>query len=134
MNTKELDHLILQLENYLECWKQFSHFISAARARKFTPDDEVQFLDVKSVLVQELELILSKVECANPSKEEVITVVSSAPSLRFLSELPEGSLRGIENQWHKVFIAWQSNLGMLKVKHRDLEGRSWFSKMVAKPA
>ena len=94
----------------------------------------MQFLDVKSVLVQELELILSKVDCTNPSKEEVITVVSSAPSLRFLAELPEGSLRGIENQWHKVFIAWQSNLGMLKVKHRDLESRSWFSKMVAKPA
>ena len=134
MNTKELDHLILHLENYLECWKQFSHFISAARSRKFTQDDEVQFLDVKSVLVQELELILSKVDCTNPSKEEVITVVSSAPSLRFLAELPEGSLRGIENQWHKVFIAWQSNLGMLKVKHRDLQNRSWFSKMVAKPA
>jgi hypothetical protein len=134
MTTKELDHLILQLENYLECWKQFSHFISAARTRKFTQDDEVQFLDVKSVLVQELELILAKVDYTSPTKEEVIAVVSSAPSLRFLAEMPEGSLRGVENQWHKVFISWQSNLGMRKVKQREVDGRSWFAKLVAKPA
>lgn len=134
MNTKQLDQLILQLENYLECWKQFSHFIGLARTKKFEPEEESQFLEVKSVLIQELELILSRVECAAPTKEEVHSVVSSTPSLRYLSELPEGTLRGIENQWHKVFIAWQSNLGQLKVKQRESEGRGFFARLVAKPA
>jgi hypothetical protein len=134
MNTKQLDQLILQLENYLECWKQFSHFINLARNKKFAPEDETQFLEVKSVLIQELELIMSRVECVSPTKEEVHSVVSSTPSLRYLSELPEGTLRGIENQWHKVFIGWQANLGQLKVKQRESEGRGFFARLMAKPA
>jgi hypothetical protein len=134
MNTKQLDQLILQLENYLECWKQFSHFISLARTKKFEPEDESQFLEVKSVLIQELELILARVECTSPTKEEVHSVVSSTPSLRYLAELPEGTLRGIENQWHKVFIAWQSNLGQLKVKQHAVDDRGFFARLMAKPA
>lgn len=134
MNTKQLDQLILQLENYLECWKQFSHFISLARTKKFEPEDESQFLEVKSVLIQELELILARVECTSPTKDEVHSVVSSTPSLRYLAELPEGTLRGIENQWHKVFIAWQSNLGQLKVKQHAVDDRGFFARLMAKPA
>lgn len=134
MNTKQLDQLILQLENYLECWKQFSHFIGLARTKKFEPEDESQFLEVKSVLIQELELILARIECTSPTKEEVHSVVSSTPSLRYLAELPEGTLRGIENQWHKVFIAWQSNLGQLKVKQHAVDDRGFFARLMAKPA
>ncbi len=134
MNTKQLDQLILQLENYLECWKQFSHFLGVSRTKQFESEEESQFLEVKSVLIQELELILARIECTSPTTEEVHSVISSAPSLRYLSELPEGTLRGIENQWHKVFIAWQSNLGQLKVKQRDLEGRGFFARLTAKPA
>jgi hypothetical protein len=134
MTTKQLDQLILQLENYLECWKQYSHFIGLARMKKFETEDESQFLEVKSVLIQELELILARIECASPTRDEVHSVVSSTPSLRYLAELPEGTLRGIENQWHKVFIAWQSNLGQLKVKQHDTEGRGFFARLMAKPA
>lgn len=134
MNTKQLDQLILQLENYLECWKQFSHFITLARSKKFEAEDESQFLEVKSVLIQELELILARIECTSPTKDEVHSVVSSTPSLRYLAELPEGTLRGIENQWHKVFIAWQSNLGQLKVKQRETDDRGFFARLMTKPA
>jgi hypothetical protein len=134
MTTKQLDQLILQLENYLECWKQFSHFLGLARTKKFEAEDESQFLEVKSVLIQELELILARIECTSPTKDEVHAVVSSTPSLRYLAELPEGTLRGIENQWHKVFIAWQSNLGQLKVKQRETDDRGFFARLMTKPA
>jgi hypothetical protein len=124
MRNKKLDQLIMQLENYLECWKQFNYFVNLARSKKFGTEDETQFLEIKSVLVQELELILSSVECASPTKEEVVAMVSGAPSIRYLSEMNEGALRGVENQWHKIFIGWQSILGQLKVQQRQLEGQS----------
>ena len=56
---KKLEHLIAQMENYLECWKQFNGFVNLARGKKFGVEDENQFLEVKSVIVQELELILA---------------------------------------------------------------------------
>ena len=121
-----LDQLIMQLENYLECLKQFNYFINLARLKKFSGEDENQFLEVKSVLVQELELILSSVECPSPTKEEVLALISSAPSVRYLSEMPDGVIRGLENQWHKIFIGWVSILGQIKVQQRNGDSRRSF--------
>ena len=132
MSKKKLDPLIHQMENYLECWKQFNNFITLARGKKFGPEDENQFLEVKSVMVQELELILSSMEISSPSKDEVHGLIGSAPSLRFLSEMNEGALRSVENQWHKIYIGWHSILGQLKVKQRDDASQSTFGSVFSR--
>lgn len=126
MSTKKMDLLIQQMENYLECWKQFNSFMNMARIKKFEPDDEVHFLEVKSLLVQELEIILSSVEVASPTREDVHALVGSAPSLRFLSEMNEGILRNLETQWHKIYIGWHAILGQLKVRCRDEDSKTSF--------
>ena len=130
MHNKQLDQLIVQLENYLECWKQFNYFVSVARGKKFSPEDENQFLEIKSIIVQELELITAAIECGSPSREEVHSLIGLAPSLRYLSESQEGNLRGIENHWHKVYVGFQAVLGQLKVKQRQLESQSFFSSLL----
>ncbi len=127
MNDIKVDQLVDQMENYLECWKQFNRFITLARDKRFSPEDDMQFLEVKSVLIQELELIYASIEPSSPSKEEVHALVASAPSLRYLSELNDGSLRNLENQWHKVYIGWHSILGQLKVQQRSQEPKSGFA-------
>jgi hypothetical protein len=126
MQNKKLDQLIDQTENYLECWKQFNYFINVGRGKKFSQDEELQFLETKSVLVQELELIMAAIEVSSPTREEIHGLVGSAPSLRFLSEQNEGALRNIENQWHKVYIGWHAILGQLKVKQREEESQGGF--------
>ena len=132
MKTAHLEQLILRLENYLECWKQFYSFAGMARAKKFGPDDEGQFLEIKSVITQELELLLASMDCGAISREDVHALITSGPSLRFLSELNDSALKNIENQWHKLFISWQSVLGQLKVRRQQLESKSlvssWFSR------
>ena len=99
MSNKKLDQLIMQFENFLECWKQFNSFVNLARGKKTSGEDEGQFLEIKSVITQQLELLYAAVEVPSPSKEEILNVVSSAPSLRYLSELNEGALRALENSW-----------------------------------
>ena len=116
MSNKKLSVLTQQMENYVECWKQFNNFVNLARTKKFGPEDESQFLETKSILVQELELIFAAVEVNSPTKEEVHTLIGNSPSLRYLSELNEGALRNVENQWHKIYIGWHSILGQLKVR------------------
>ena len=129
--TKRLEQLIAQMENYLECWKQFNQFVNLARGKKVTQEDENQFLETKSVLVQELEIILASVEVSSPTKEEVHTLIGNTPSLRYLSEMNEGALRNVENQWHKIYIGWHSILGQLKVRQRAEDTRSPLASLFA---
>ncbi len=127
MSNKKLDSLIQQMENYLECWKQFNHFVNLARAKRFGAEDENRFLEVKSVIIQELELILASVEVTSPSKEEIHMLIGNAPSLRYLSEMNDNALRNVENQWHKIYVGWHSVLGQLKVQQRAEASKTIFS-------
>lgn len=132
MNTKALEELVQHMENYIECWKQFNQFINIARQKKFSPEDENHFLEVKSVIIQELELILAAMEIASPTKDEVHALIASAPSLRFLAESQEGVLRNIETQWHRIYIGWHSILGQLKVQQQADDAKSPLSSMFGK--
>lgn len=111
--------MIAQVENYLECLKQFNQFLSRACDKKFNADEETQFLEIKSVLIQQLEMILAVVQTETMTRDDVHNMISTAPSLRALAEFNDGTLRGIESQWHKIYIAGQCILGQLKVKQRD---------------
>ena len=132
MSNKKLNILTQQMENYVECWKQFNNFVNLARTKKFGPEDESQFLETKSILVQELELIFAAVEVNSPTKEEVHTLIGNSPSLRYLSEMNEGALRNVENQWHKIYIGWHGILGQLKVRQREEESKSAFAGLFGK--
>jgi predicted NACHT family NTPase len=132
MAAKKLDQIVDQVENYVECWKQFNHFVTLARGKKFSPEDNNQFLETKSVLIQELELILASIEVASPTREEIHTVVGEAPSLRYVSELNEATLRNLENQWHKIYIDWHAILGQLKVRQRGEGAKSGLGSMFGK--
>jgi len=135
MSKTNVEQLILRMESYLECWKQFNTFMTMARHKKFTQEDENQFLEIKSVITQELELILSSIDCGPISREDVHTLIASGPSVRFLSEMSDNSLRAVENHWHKLFIGLQSILGQLKVRQQQMESKSlmhsWFGRKAA---
>ncbi len=136
MKTSKLDDLISQIEIYIENWKQLNHFINLARERRsaqdkkyFSPEEESQFLDVKSLLAQQLECILSYFPAETPpiSREEIFNVITPLTALRSTIEINEATLRGIENQWHKIFIQLQSILGQLKVQRQKIKSKSLFS-------
>ena len=97
MSQSKLDNLITQMESHLECWKQFNHYLVMAQAKRFEPEDESQFLEIKSAITQDLELILAAVESGAPSREDVHALLASCPSIRYLSEINENALRAVEN-------------------------------------
>lgn len=125
MHYKNLDEFILHLENYIECWKQFNHYVNLARDKKFAREDETQFLEIKSVIAQGLEAIIASTEKGGPKKEEVHALFANAPSLRYLADMPE-AVPTVEGQWHKVYLGLQSLLGQLKVQQNKTEkGSGW---------
>jgi hypothetical protein len=132
MKNQKLDQLVTQLENFLECWKLLNNFINLARGKKFGAEDENQVLEVKAIVVQELELISAAIEFPSPSREEVHNFIAAAPSLRYLSDSNEGALRALENQWHKIYVGFQAIVGQVKVKQREIEGQSFLTSMFKK--
>lgn len=134
MSRPNIDQLILRMESYLECWKQFNTFMTMARAKKFSQEDENQFLEIKSVLTQELELILSSIDCGQITREDIHSLIASGPSVRYLSEMNESNLRNVETAWHKLFISWQSILGQLKVQQGTVESKSFMGSLFGRRA
>lgn len=141
MSKKELDEMISNLELYVENWKQFYYFLNLARDRRASPDkkqftmeEENQFLDVKSLIVQQLESILSyfPAESSPINREEIFNVVTPVSSLRSMTEISDGALRGIENQWHKIFLTLQSLLGQAKIQRQRMESKSIFGSLFKK--
>jgi hypothetical protein len=126
MTSKDINQLITQIETHIECWKQFNHFIATARAKKFSQADDIHFLEIKSIIVQELELIYASIEIQSPTREEIHGLITNAPSLRYLSEMSEGALRGLETQWHKIYIGWHAILGQIKVQQRTEEAKNFW--------
>jgi hypothetical protein len=124
MSNEKLDQLVDQVENYIECWKQFNNFVTLSRGKKFSQDEDNQFLETKSVLIQELELILASVEVPSPTREEIHALIAEAPSLRYLSEMNDGALRNLESQWHRIYIGWHAILGQLKAHQRGEKSKS----------
>src|SRR5437870_1034551 len=112
--------IVVRVENHLESWRQIMHFIGLARGKKFDSADEDQFLELKGVIVQELEMILASIQCSSPLKDEVHAMMNNAPSLRYRGQLPDGALGNVEHQWHLIYIGWHAALGRLKVKHNTL--------------
>lgn len=132
MSANRVQDVIVRMENYLECWKQFNHYLGLARFKKFSLDDENQFMEIKSVITQELELILAVMDGSQVTREDVHSLMTAVPSMRFLSESNESVLRNIENQWHKLFIGWQSILGQMKVRQKQMENKGFFAALVGK--
>ncbi len=106
--------------------------MNVARLKKFDNEEENHFLEVKTVMIQQLELILASIEAGTPTKEEVMNLVGSAPSLRYLSEMNDSALRNLESQWHRLYIGWHSVLGQIKVQRQNQESKSLLSTIFEK--
>jgi len=132
MSNPKLDQLVDQVENYIECWKQFNNFVALARSKKFSQEEDNQFLETKSVLIQQLELIMAAIEVPSPSREEIHALITDAPSLRHLSEMNEGVLRNLESQWHRIYIGWHAILGQLKVRQQGESSKSGIGSVFGK--
>ena len=114
----QIENTISLVENYTECWKQLHHYIQLVRGKKFEREDEAQFLELKSLLAQQFELVLAAVESKSPTRDDVHKLLAESPSLKYLTEMDTDAIRMTEARWHKIYISLQSILGQLKVQQQ----------------
>ena len=120
MSYKTVEDFILHIEAHIECWKQFNYYVNLARDKKFTPEDEAQFLDLKSLITQGSEGISAAEIKIGPRKEEILSLFSATPSLRYLADMSD-TIPSVEGQWHRIYLSLQSLLGQLKVQQNKAE-------------
>jgi hypothetical protein len=118
MSAIPSDQLIARIEAHIECWKQFNNFAIAARAKKFRPEDESHFIELKKIIALDAEMIFNAIGDQLSAKGEAAALIGRAPSLRHLSETGRGDWHDIEDAWHKIYIGWHSVLGQIKIKQR----------------
>jgi hypothetical protein len=119
MSNKRAGQLIARIEGHIGCWKQFNYFVSLARAKKFGPEDESHFLELKKIIGLDLEMIFAELEIPSPGREETAALLGRAPSLGCLGEMGGGDLCDLENAWHKIYVGWHSVLGRIAVSRRN---------------
>jgi hypothetical protein len=125
MRDRKLEKNIGRLESLVEEWKQLSQFLDRGfQPQAPEPGDEAGFLELKSRIAQEYELLMTTLGTIAERDEKVLRLLNVAPSLQSLRELEEGMDKKVVGDWHAVFIAMQALLGRLKGRQATLAGVS----------
>jgi hypothetical protein len=121
MRDRNLERNIKRLEEFVELWKQLSQFLDRGfKQESFTPDEELAFLDLKSQIARQHEMLMAALGGVADRDDKALRLLNTVPSLQAFKELPEGMARKIASEWHGTFIAMQALLGRLGGRQEQL--------------
>ncbi len=127
MRDRRLEQNIARVEDFIEQWKQLSHFLDRGfQGETFADDEEASFLALKSSIAQDYELLMTTLGKEGERSERTLRLLNTVPSLQSVGELDEGANRRLTAEWHGTFLSLQSLLGRLKGRQVQLAGQSSF--------
>jgi hypothetical protein len=127
MRDRQLERNISRLEAFVQRWATLSQFLERAfQGSAFTPEDEAAFLQLKSQLAQEHEVLMTNLLTPSEREDRALRLLNLMPSLEALKDLPEGMPKKIATDWHSCYMAFQAWLGRLKGRQAQLAAISSF--------
>jgi hypothetical protein len=129
MRDRNLEKNIERVEAFVVLWKQLSQFLDRGfRGENFTDQEEAEFLELKSKIAQEHEVLMTVLGVAEDSMrdDKSMRLLNSVPSLQSFKDLPEGMGKKIASEWHTTFLALEALLGRLRGRKMQLAGISTF--------
>lgn len=128
MRDKRLENNIKRVEAFIEQWKHLSQFLDRGfQSAEFTAGEEAMFLELKSVIAREYEMMMTTITVDVERNEKVLRLLNGMPSLTELSQLPEGADKRLTAEWHSSYLWLQSILGKLRGRQEQLADISSFS-------
>src|SRR5438034_8402960 len=101
MRDRNLEKNIKRLEAFVERWRELGQFLDRGNSgMEFTPEDEAAFLDLKSAVAQEHEVIMTVIAEKNERDDRPLKLLNLLPSLQMFRDMPEGLPRKITTDWH----------------------------------
>lgn len=129
MRDTSLETQLRLLTLQTESWKKLHDFITYALDKSkpiISPEQESQFTDIRSILLQESEHVFSQLNLVAELSGKAMNVLQRASSIRGVRELSGDETRRLESDWNAVFTKVGVIQGQLKARRRELLGRSVF--------
>ena len=121
MRDRRLDKNIARVENFIDQWKQLSHFLDRGfQGDSFTDEEESAFLELKSKIAQEHELLMTTLGSESERTDRALRLLNIVPSLQSIGELEDGANRRLTTEWHTTYLSLQALLGRLKGRRLQL--------------
>jgi hypothetical protein len=127
MRDPRLEKNIKRVEAFIERWRQLSQYLDRGfKHEAFTPEEEAGFLDLKSAIATEHEVLRTTIggDAERDDKDKAMRLLNSVPSLTSFRDLPEGMAHKIAGEWHSTYMALHSLLGRLQGRKIQLSSIS----------
>jgi hypothetical protein len=127
MRDRNLEKNIVRVEAFIESWRELSQFLDRGfTGAPFAGEEEIAFLELKSRIAQEHELLAVTLATESERDDRVLRLLNSVPSLSAFKELPEGMAKKVATEWHSTYLALQALLGRLRGRQTQLRNVSTF--------
>lgn len=140
MRDKELETRLRYLTLQLDSWKKLHDFITYGLDKAkpiISAEQERQFTEVRSHLLQETEFVLTELNLLAELSGKAMNVLQRASSIRGVRELTNEEIRRLEMEWNGVFTKLGVMQGQLKSQRKRLAGLSvwayYFQRLVRRP-
>jgi hypothetical protein len=130
MRDRDLEKKLRLLELQLENWKKLHDLITYGLDKAkpiISSEQERQFTELRSYLLQETEHILREVGVLADLSGKTMNVLQRSVSIRAVRELPNDEVRRLETEWNGVFTKLGVVQGQLKARRKKLAGQTVFS-------
>jgi hypothetical protein len=127
VRDRRLEKNIERVEAFIERWKELSQYLDRGFKREpFTPEEEAGFLNLKSAIAQEHEVLQTTISGGTDRDDKAMRLLNSVPSLQSFRDLPEGMAHKIAAEWHSTYMGLHSLLGRLQGRKIQLASISSF--------
>jgi hypothetical protein len=129
MRDQELENKLRLLTLQLDNWKKLHDFISYGldKAKPIvSAEQERQFTEIRSHLLQETEHIFSRLDILGEMSGKLMNVLQRGSSVRGIRELSNEDVRRLEMDWNTVFTKLGVVQGQLKAQRKALAGQTVF--------
>ena len=127
MRDRNLEKNIQRVEAFIESWRQLSQFLDRGfKGESFGGEEEVAFLELKSCIAQEHELLVVTLGSETERDDRALRMLNSVSSLAAFKELPEGMSKKLATEWHSTYLGLQALLGRLRGRQAQLKSVSTF--------
>jgi hypothetical protein len=100
-------------------------------APMITLEQERQFTELRGILLQESEHVLSELDLSDELLGKTLNVLNRATSMRAMRELSGIDARRLEMDWNVIFAKMGTVLGQLKKMRKEFSLRKNFAETLA---
>jgi len=127
MRDKHLETRLRLVGLQLDNWKKLHDLITYGLDKAkpiISSEQERQFTDIRSNLLQETEYILRELNIVSELSGKAMSVLQRGVSVRGVRDLPSDEIRRLETDWNAAFTKLGLMQGQLKARRKELAEQS----------